>query len=63
MKKEDNLCNGCGNKIPAARVKALPDVKLCVVCAEEEERNNPNPIRHDIATNVDGLGDILSGND
>lgn len=63
MKKEDNLCDSCGNKIPAARVKALPNIKLCVACTEEEERNNPNPVRHDVETNVDGLGDILSGND
>lgn len=28
-------CSGCGEPIPPARLKALPDVGLCVGCAEE----------------------------
>jgi len=29
-------CAECGDPIPEARLKALPGVGLCVVCAEEQ---------------------------
>lgn len=30
-------CRVCGERIPAARVAALPDAGMCVACAEEAE--------------------------
>lgn len=32
-------CNGCGETIPPARLKALPTTSLCVDCATEAERH------------------------
>ncbi len=32
-----NFCEECGERIPAARQKALPGVRLCIACQEEEE--------------------------
>ena len=31
------LCEGCGEPIPPARLRALPEAVLCVPCAEAEE--------------------------
>lgn len=31
-------CAECGEAIPAARLKAVPGVGLCRVCAEEQDR-------------------------
>ena len=31
-------CEECGEKIPVARRKALPGVRLCVHCQEEEDK-------------------------
>ncbi len=38
--KSRNFCEECGEKIPAARQKALPGVRLCVACQEEEDKEN-----------------------
>jgi phage/conjugal plasmid C-4 type zinc finger TraR family protein len=32
-------CPECGNKIPEARRKAIPGVRLCVDCQEASDRN------------------------
>ena len=32
------FCEACGEEIPPARRKALPGVRLCVVCQEEADR-------------------------
>jgi len=40
-KDEDISCEICGNRIPKARLKAMPDATLCVKCAEEDEKENP----------------------
>jgi hypothetical protein len=32
---EVRLCKLCNKVIPAARVKALPDTRLCIECSEE----------------------------
>ena len=32
------VCEECGEKIPEARRSALPGVRLCLVCQEEEDR-------------------------
>lgn len=29
----EQICNGCNNPIPAARLKALPGTKVCVNCS------------------------------
>lgn len=34
------FCEGCGKKIPDARRKALPGVRLCVRCQEVADREN-----------------------
>jgi phage/conjugal plasmid C-4 type zinc finger TraR family protein len=31
-------CAECGNEIPEARQKAIPGVRLCITCQEEEDR-------------------------
>lgn len=31
------VCEGCGNKIPMARLKALPYASLCIGCQREKE--------------------------
>jgi len=31
-------CETCGAEIPLARQKALPGVRICVTCAQDEER-------------------------
>ena len=33
------LCDECGEPIPAKRLKALPNTRLCVECAEDQERD------------------------
>ena len=32
------ICDGCGEPIPAARLRAMPDGVLCVTCAASERR-------------------------
>jgi DnaK suppressor protein len=32
------VCESCGRPIPKARLKARPDVTLCVACKQREER-------------------------
>lgn len=34
----DKLCESCGNKIPKARVQAIPNVEYCVACASDIEQ-------------------------
>lgn len=34
------FCDSCGNKIPEARIAAMPNAVLCVECKEWEERRN-----------------------
>lgn len=34
-------CEGCGGKIPKARLEALPYVGLCVKCAGKEQQAKP----------------------
>lgn len=34
------LCDGCGGKIPVARLNALPYSTLCVACQREAERDS-----------------------
>ena len=34
-------CDACGEPIPPARLQALPDSVLCVVCARSERRARP----------------------
>jgi DnaK suppressor protein len=38
-------CENCGNEISLARLKALPYAKLCILCQEEQEKNNFHSIR------------------
>jgi phage/conjugal plasmid C-4 type zinc finger TraR family protein len=33
-------CDGCGEEIPAARKKAVPDCRYCVECLRELEHRN-----------------------
>ncbi len=35
-------CEGCDNKIPEARRKAIPGVRLCVKCQEEADNQQSN---------------------
>ena len=35
MNPEPKLCKRCGADIPAARLKALPETKVCVECSEQ----------------------------
>jgi phage/conjugal plasmid C-4 type zinc finger TraR family protein len=32
-------CEDCGEPIPEARRKALPGVRLCIACQEEQDKN------------------------
>ncbi|HBA84907.1 MAG TPA: hypothetical protein DCZ95_12505 [Verrucomicrobia bacterium] len=32
-------CDHCGSKIPVARRRIIPGVRLCVPCQEKEERH------------------------
>jgi DnaK suppressor protein len=36
-------CEGCGNKIPFARLSALPYATLCIECQREAERDGTAP--------------------
>ena len=38
-------CDGCGDPIPTARLRAMPDSVLCVTCASAERRVQPPPRR------------------
>ena len=38
------ICDGCGEAIPPARLRAMPDSALCVACAASERRV-PGPRR------------------
>jgi hypothetical protein len=31
----ERLCERCGNEIPAERLEAVPETRLCVKCCEE----------------------------
>jgi DnaK suppressor protein len=35
------VCEGCGEKIPDARLRALPVTRLCVDCAQDQESHLP----------------------
>lgn len=35
------VCEECGEPIPEARRRALPGVRLCVACQQEQERDQP----------------------
>jgi RNA polymerase-binding transcription factor DksA len=35
---EYGICEGCGDRIAAARLRAIPEVTTCVVCQDTEER-------------------------
>lgn len=35
--KRYGLCEDCGNTIPAARLKAVPNATLCLKCKEDRE--------------------------
>ena len=35
-------CAECGGAIPEARREAIPGVRLCVTCQEEEDRSRPH---------------------
>ena len=39
------VCETCGEPIPAARLRALPEATLCVPCAEKAEQRRPAPSR------------------
>jgi DnaK suppressor protein len=39
------ICDGCGEPIPPARLRAMPDGVLCVTCAASERRTRPPPRR------------------
>jgi phage/conjugal plasmid C-4 type zinc finger TraR family protein len=34
-----NHCAECGNEIPEARQKAIPGVRLCLTCQDNEDRD------------------------
>lgn len=34
-------CEECGEKIPEARRKAVPGVRLCIACQEEADKHRP----------------------
>lgn len=34
FKPLSNICEGCGEEIPAKRIEAMPGTNLCVECAE-----------------------------
>jgi len=38
-------CEACGEPIPGARLRALPEATLCMPCAEEVEQRRPSPPR------------------
>lgn len=41
-KQVDNvICEGCGKKIPKARLHVLPNTRYCVKCQQEYEVDNP----------------------
>ncbi|MFH0964850.1 MAG: TraR/DksA C4-type zinc finger protein [Planctomycetota bacterium] len=35
------VCEDCGKRIPAARLRAMPYATLCVECKKEQERERP----------------------
>ncbi len=35
------ICEACGEPIPPARLRAVPEATLCVPCADQEERRTP----------------------
>ncbi len=37
------ICEGCGKKIPRARLQALPYATMCVECQTRSERGEANP--------------------
>ena len=39
------ICDQCGEAIPPARLRAMPDSALCVTCAASERRTGPPPRR------------------
>jgi RNA polymerase-binding protein DksA len=60
------VCEDCGQRIPEARLKALPFAYLCVKCKEREEREgeaaDPFAVNWDALTEFSG-GDEDPGGD
>ncbi|MDD5751728.1 MAG: TraR/DksA C4-type zinc finger protein [Candidatus Peribacteraceae bacterium] len=40
------VCEGCGSKIPRARLQAIPFATMCKPCAEDAEGSDLGPVRH-----------------
>jgi len=64
-KQVDNvICEGCGKKIPKARLQALPDTRYCVKCQQEYELYNPvDDSIYLTEPDADELNDIISPDD
>jgi DnaK suppressor protein len=41
------ICDKCGERIPFARLRAIPSARYCVACQEQEEWNAPPPRAND----------------
>ena len=61
VKTPKQLCEMCEKPIPKARLQALPNVKLCVVCASENEGDDQPIMSIDDFYNAEDCSDIISG--
>ena len=54
---KDHLCVDCGNLIPQARVKAIPNVQRCTECQSLNERQNPSLVKRKVDEGLAGSRD------
>ena len=55
------VCEGCGKKIPVARLRALPYATMCIECQAKSERGHGVPLDGDEPSGTDPIRDELDG--
>jgi RNA polymerase-binding transcription factor DksA len=56
---DQRRCERCSQPIPAERLGAVPDAKLCVGCQEWSVRLRPRPMVDDLRERREGLPEAL----
>lgn len=57
------VCDGCGHRIKARRLKARPFAVLCIHCKEQQERLGYVPGTDEVSVRDDGFGVSLTDDD
>jgi len=52
LSKETIPCEDCGDKIPPARLKAVPGTVVCVACLADQERKGVGTVKYRMEQSV-----------